>query len=158
MQQIIEQLGLTTKSRFIPYSQSRNAGGAQPSLNWEVTVLKDGKPIATVDYMAGLGHCPSYKYPLTVAKLQAVDRQCETGTYRGRKINPDAVDVLASLAMEADVIDYASFEDWAESFGYDPDSREAEKVYNACMDTALKLRSALGDDGLNQLKEAANDH
>lgn len=42
--------------------------------------------------------------------------------------------------------------------GYDPDSRKAEAIYKACLEIALKLRNALGEDGLAKLREAAQDY
>lgn len=58
-------LGLTVESVFIPYSQSRNAPGkdkknpdAWPSLNWRVTVKRNGRNVLATDYSAGAGHCP----------------------------------------------------------------------------------------------------
>lgn len=46
----------------------------------------------------------------------------------------------------------------AETFGYDPDSRSAEKVYRACMEIALKMRAALGESGLSRLNEIFQDY
>lgn len=51
----------------------------------------------------------------------------------GLKGEPSAADVLECLISDA--IGYrnaASFEDWASDYGYDPDSRAAEKTYRAC--------------------------
>lgn len=55
----------------------------------------------------------------------------------------DPLDVLGSL--QSDVMDSDSpFEDWAESLGYDTDSRKAESIWRACQDTARALRAGLG--------------
>ena len=54
------KLGLTMTADFVPWSLSRNAGEKDPSLNWKITLHKDGRPFLTTDYMAGSGHCPSY--------------------------------------------------------------------------------------------------
>jgi hypothetical protein len=34
----------------------------------------------------------------------------------------------------------------------------AEAIYNACIDIALKLRSAIGESGLSELREAFQDY
>lgn len=58
--------GITVESVFVPLSMSRNAntkderGNQVHSLNWKVTLCRNGKPILTSDYGAGMGHCPSY--------------------------------------------------------------------------------------------------
>jgi len=58
--------GITVKSEFVPYSKSRNAetkderGNPVYSLNWKVTLQRNGRDVLTTDYSAGMGHCPSY--------------------------------------------------------------------------------------------------
>lgn len=59
--------GITVESVFIPFSQSRNAntkderGNPVYSLNWRVTVKRNGRDILETDYSAGVAHCPGYK-------------------------------------------------------------------------------------------------
>ena len=55
----LENLGLTVESEFVPFSQSRNKGEKIPSLNWKVTVKRNGRDVLTVDYTAGCAHCPA---------------------------------------------------------------------------------------------------
>jgi hypothetical protein len=86
---------------------------------------------------------------------------CETGragNFGARVKAPDIRDVLYSLSMDADVLESASFEDWASNFGYDADSRKAEGIYQACLKIALQLRQLVGDAGLAQLREAFQDY
>jgi hypothetical protein len=58
--------GITLKAVFVPYSKSRNAkqtderGNPVYSLNWSVTLQRNGRDVLTTDYSAGIGHCPSY--------------------------------------------------------------------------------------------------
>ena len=63
---------------------------------------------------------------------------------------PSASDVLESLLSDAAGIenlrDGDSFEEWAAEYGYDPDSREAEKIYRAVESQTKKLERLLGDD------------
>ncbi len=58
---------------------------------------------------------------------------------------PEAADVLDCLLSDSDVENAQGFEDWAGNLGFDPDSRKAEKIYNACLKSAEKLRRFLGD-------------
>jgi len=149
---------ITVESVFIPWSRSRNKGEKQPSLNWKVTIKKDGRHVLTTDYSAGMGHAPSYKHFVSIAVMTSVKLECEHGKAAGKPILPDACDVLYSLASDASVLDYSEFENWASDFGYDTDSRKAEAIYRACLDTALKLRNGLGDAGLRALQKASQDY
>lgn len=178
MQEAMTALGLSVSAVFVPWSQSRNfdpkAGPDKRSLNWKVTLHKPGPggralTVLTTDYSAGIAHCPSYKQGTrwTVDYASAIEFETENGrTARnrpapimgGKPIMPDAAGVLASLAMDAGAIDSATYEEWAGEYGYDPDSRKGEAIYRACLETALKLRAALGDAGLQTLRNAAAEH
>jgi hypothetical protein len=60
---------------------------------------------------------------------------------------PTAHDVMQSLLSDASGIENArDFEDWADEYGYDTDSRAAEKSYQATVAEVAKLRKFLGDD------------
>lgn len=175
----IAALGLTVKADFVPFSQSRNKAEKSPSLNWRVTVQRNGRDLLTTDYSAGIGHCPSYNVkpsphwnrPDRMWRGELCAFECESGfkargftswggftSDREKPILPNPLDVLYSLHMDADVLNYATFEDWAETFGYDADSRSAEQTYRACLEIALKFRAALGEDGLAQLANIFQDY
>jgi len=172
-------LGLSVESTFVPFSQSRHAkpakGEKKPwrSINWKVRLMRQGRLIVETDYSAGLAHVPAYNVRENHAGIgksgglnligdAAVTYEIEHGRTstvhgRGAPILPDAESVIHSLVMDSDVLEYGSFEDWAGSIGYDPDSRSAESTYRTCLEIALKLRNALGDDGLSRLREACQD-
>jgi len=170
----IESLGLTIESVFVPFSQSRNKAEKMPSLNWRVTLKRDGREVLTTDYMAGPAHCPAYKRKQRATerpndRREEIAHECETGkTARraqahgailsGKPILPDPLDVLYSLTMDSDVLDYGTFEEWAGSFGYEADSRKAESIYRACLEIALKLRNGVGDAGMARLREIFEDY
>ncbi len=166
---------LTLQTEFVPFSQSRNRSEKSPSLNYRVTLQHDGRDILTTDYSMGAGHCPADKHKDRNARQYMIAFECEHGyraadvrwgrdpeAYGGNpktgKIEPLLRDVLYSLALDSGVLDAGGFESWAADLGYDADSRKAEAIYRACLDIALKLRSALGDDGLRQLCEACQDY
>lgn len=180
LERVMGELGLTVKAVFVPWSESRSARewrkenkGKIPhardmNLNWRVMLMGEGREIITTDYSAGIGHCLGYKcgavWTLDYAKV--IETECSTGKEAkmlpnsghirpGAPIVPDSASVVASLLMDGDALNYSGFEDWADSFGYDTDSRKAEKIYEACLDIALKLRNALGEDGIAKLSTAA---
>lgn len=65
---------------------------------------------------------------------------------------PTAEDVLDCLASDAAGVENArSFEDWCGEYGYDTDSRKAERIYNVVRRQADALRRLLGDDLYNTL-------
>ncbi len=161
LESAMKTLKLSVTAKFVPFSESRNNGEKHHSLNWKITVHKNGHTVLTTDYMAGSAYAPSYKQgDHTVDTTNNVKQECETGrcaTGFAKQINPDSADVVYSLVSDTDVLNYGSFEEWASSFGYDADSKSAEKTYRLCLDIALKLHSVLGDDGLRQLQEASQD-
>jgi len=60
---------------------------------------------------------------------------------------PNARDVLEALLSDAGTVDNAeSFEDWCGELGFDPDSRKAERIYNASVRQTDALKRLLGDD------------
>jgi len=56
---------------------------------------------------------------------------------------PEVDAVLDCLAMESMGAEGVTFEAWAWEYGYDTDSRKAEKVYKACAASARKLKRLL---------------
>lgn len=168
IQNVLDKYGLTVESAFVPWSKSRNAKEKNPSLNWIITLKQDGRDILTTDYSAGCGHAPSYKQGSynTIDGRDAVKWECENGyklfqdsvfKMKQNPILPNAQDVIYSLLTDSEVLDYATFEDWADSFGYDPDSRSHEKIYNACLKIALQFRR-IGESAMAELREAYQDY
>lgn len=168
-------LGLTLRTKFVPFSQSRHAANdtgdtpSKRSLNWSVTLERNGRDVLTTDYSAGIAYCPAYdqRARWTLDYTRAIVDETETGfavipnrnvIRKGKAINPDAASVIASLVLDASVLDAGGFEDWANECGYDTDSRAAEAIYRACLEIALKLRAAIGDAGLETLRAAAQDY
>jgi hypothetical protein len=65
---------------------------------------------------------------------------------------PDVMEVLDSLASDASTYENCrGFEDWAGEYGYDTDSRKAEKIYNQIGEVARKLKSFLGEAPYKEL-------
>jgi hypothetical protein len=171
-----EQHGATLYFQFVPLSASRNKDEKLPTLNWLITLKRNGRDVLTFDYSAGSAHCPTYKAsvaelggPRCLLRDSAIRSECETGKrvkvvggdqfLSGAAIPaPSVADVLYCLASDYSVIDVGGFESWASEFGYDTDSRKAEGIYRACLEQALALRGAFGDAAMSALQEAAQDY
>src|SRR5262245_61006775 len=76
---VAAELKLTMTAEFVPFSKSRNKAEKIPSLNWVVMIRRDGREVLTTDYMAGSGHCPSYKQTRDSIAAQKVAWECEHG-------------------------------------------------------------------------------
>jgi hypothetical protein len=179
LQTFIDSLGLAYKAGFVPFSKSRNdkpvKTASDLSINWRITLMRDGKELAT-DYSQGIGHLPhglgNYGNRLSVDQFNAIHHACNTGMapssgnisnttasrwnpgqWRAKLEAPKLTDVLYSLVMDSDAIEAGDFEEWADTFGYDKDSRSAEKLYKACLELGLKLRQLVGNANLDKLRE-----
>jgi len=160
----IDEQGINVTSVFVPQSRSRNAG-QDPCLNWLVTISK-GNYEFSIDYQQGVGYVPGYNYhDRSIGQKKAITEVCETGqpaVIDGKRFGgtrplkpPCVLDVLQCLLTDADVLNYPCFEDWAEMYGYDTDSRTAEKIYQECLGIALKLRSMIN---LHEMAAAFEDY
>ena len=67
----LESLKLSVDARFVPFSQSRNKAEKHKTLNWVMTVKRDGRDVLTTDYMAGMAHCPGHAAEKAPSKFQA---------------------------------------------------------------------------------------
>lgn len=156
--------GITVRIDFVPQSLSRNAG-KEPCVNWRVTFTRRGSAVP-FEYMQGSGHIPWP--PLGERSLSRtcvmgddmIRASCESGRrpgLGGKLLEaPDIADVMQSLCLDSDALNYGCFEDWASEFGYDTDSRSAEAIYRACLDTALQLRAMIGAELLATISEAVS--
>lgn len=174
--ELLERLQLRIETRFVPYSQSRNYEKKWQSLNWKVDVFVGKRKIFEgTDYTQGIGHTPAYKkkFSHTYLRDNAAYQEIESGCHakpgwsdgsfypdRKRKIEPPSLEeVMASLVMDGfDAMNHPNVESWAPDYGYDPDSRTAEKIYKECLQIGLTLRSALGDEAFRELREAYYDY
>lgn len=60
---------------------------------------------------------------------------------------PTAEEVLDNLALDAASIENApTFLEWAQEFGYNPDSRRAENIHKDVQENTKKLKNLLGDE------------
>lgn len=66
---------------------------------------------------------------------------------------PHAADVLYSLILDSSAVGQ-SFNDWCSDFGYDTDSRKAERIYHACQEGADKLSRVFNAEQRKALQTA----
>jgi len=65
---------------------------------------------------------------------------------------PEIDEVLDSLASDAaGYLNARDFDDWASEYGYDTDSRRAERIFNAVGEQVTDLRRLLGQQALQEL-------
>jgi hypothetical protein len=154
---ILNALGVDIEATYVPH---KTAAGESPTLRWIVSVRRNGRPFFETTYSAGYAHSPEYKSH-GGRVTAAVIAECETGCVYGKHSTPvpppAAADVVHSLIMDASTAD-EEFEDWASNYGYSTDSREAERIFNACGRTAAALRRAFTRDELTQLEAAFSDY
>lgn len=70
---------------------------------------------------------------------------------------PKPAEVLARICAESLEVSSDSFEGWAATYGFDPDSRKAEAIYRACHKNAEKLsRLGLDSETVQTFAELSN--
>lgn len=172
---LLQTLGLKLEAEFVPRSHSENAKATvlhEMQINWRVTLSRTGSPtVLLTTYTQGIGHLPKAlksrnQAHVTVDEYNAIVHALETREVRpvrgpiGKPTvsAPALADVMYALMLDADALNHANFEMWAAEYGYDIDSRTAERAYRACLMTGLTLRSMLGDDNLARLRDAFQDY
>lgn len=131
--ELIELYGITAESTPGQPSSNPNFPNATEYL---VTLRREGN---------GDGDHENNPAP-TWARLDGI----ETPYYMGSALTgePTALDVLACLLNDAEGYDNATdFEDWANGYGYDTDSRKAEAIYNAIAEQRGELYAWLSSSG-----------
>jgi hypothetical protein len=132
--------------------------GERDMLHWRFTFTNARNRSETFDYFTGSGCVPWQdvrkisRNRFSYQELQIIDAGWARYKYNASdlcalavkiatllKWQPDPVEVLNCIARDGDALQ-STFEDWASDFGYDADSRKAEKIYRACQDNALRLR------------------
>lgn len=73
---------------------------------------------------------------------------------------PGVADVLSCLISDGESVANAggnTFEAWCADFGYDADSRRAERTFKACAALGQKVRRLLGD-AYEGFRDSASDY
>lgn len=153
----------------------RRSDLSEQQLKYHVTLSYKGRAFVESSFQMGIGHIPYYTQGLvlTVGQWNEIKLIFKTGKCarnwpkcvddrlfmtRNLTIEPTLRDVLHCLMSDGDAINYLSFEDWADNFGYDKDSRKAEKIYQACLQTGLTFRNSIGEKKLAELRDIYQDY
>lgn len=182
----LNTLGLEYTADFVPWIESRNKPEKncqktcqdyynKMCLNWKIK-LKKFNIVLETDYTQGIGYIEildDYTKKCNKKSLHyfsVIEEICNTrknSLYRklGKTWNqapkqphPELIDVMYSLLLDADVLHFGDFEDWCSCFGYDTDSRKAEKIYNECLRIALKFIAMIGYDEIEKLRNLYSDY
>jgi hypothetical protein len=105
---------------------------------------------------------PSDREPRSDARRFDTMYHCELLAANGARLTvaivttngsrPGTAEILDALAAEAAVVEEADcFETWASQMGFDPDSRNDERIYRAARRQADCLRRMLGDADYHRL-------
>lgn len=127
-------------------------------VKWSITLTRNGATMV-VPYSTGIGHLKGYRQGERSANYgDSVRTACRTGhsprmaKFRVAAVEPKLADVLHCLLVASDVLDYSRFEDWAAEFGYDSDSRTAERTYQQCLQQSLQFRQLYSDSERETLR------
>lgn len=161
---LLAQHKVTFETKFVPTPQ-KHTRIHEYQVHWVITV--NG---AEFTYQTGIGHLPEW---VQSRGNNAIIEVVASGTLQRKPVfskydfstktshpahHPKAASVLYCLISDSDVLDYATFEEWADNYGYNPDSREAEGTYKACIENALKLRRAIGAPLIEELRTLLQDY
>lgn len=166
---LISRLGLKVESTYKPHGKTPDKYGGQDYLCWDVRLLHRGRLVVETEYSAGQGHCPSYRQgKLSIDERKRIELECKYGKHvrefspshfrTDKPIIPDTLDAVSCLLSDASALNCPSFESWADELGMDTDSRRVEQTYRQCLDIGLRLRAALGEQGLKELREYFQDY
>ena len=146
---LIKDYDIKILSDYIPMD-----GQEEPRLKWKVRLYRLNESVMELEYTAGMAHAPSYPAACSVDECRTGLRAGSTD-FKKHYIQPVARDVIQSVLLDCNALDYGCFEDWARDYGYDTDSRAAEAIYRLCLQRAVRLRANLGKEKFDALQLAA---
>lgn len=149
LDQLIKDYDIKIHADYIPMDDHE-----EPRLKWKVRLYRLNETVLEVEYTAGMAHAPSYPAACAVDECRTGLRAGSTD-FKKHYIKPDARDVIQSVLLDCNALDYGCFEDWAREYGYDTDSRAAEAIYRLCLQRAVRLRANLGKEKFDALQLAA---
>ena len=125
---------------------------------WVINVSRPPKPEFSTEFSTGVGlrvllraRPPEIiKYPRTLHAVGWMKQHCVPNP-------PEVASVFSSYLTEGGAADEC-FEDWADNFGYDKDSRKAEKAYEACKDIGFKVRGMFTPAEREELRVMLEDY
>lgn len=152
IQQTLLDMGFTIDSKLV----RDDFDGRQGSASWAVTISRNGQAMQ-VEYTAGCAH-RHYRNgkPIQLpCRGLTVDQLADNKASKPNE--PTLVDVISSVVSDTQCVAFGqTFEDFCDEFGYDEDSRSAERIFNACRDEFFGL-NRLGAN-LDELSELFQDY
>lgn len=160
-EQIVANLtarGLVLESKLICDEFDGRTGNSV----WSVTLTRNGQLFQT-EYSMGAAHRHYRKAggvcPVPFDHLSSVRYGDIELTKRSKPNQPEITDVVYSIVIDAQsVANGEAFEEWAAAMGYNDDSRQAEKCFDACRDEYFALVRLFGQDEFEELCELFQDY
>ena len=147
-----------------------------PVIRFSVVVSFKGREVYNGPFSLGCGHLDLQKRISTPSSLQSMHeawRGNRSANFKDKeawrelceliakktKLKPSMPNVVSSLVLDGGVfIDGNTFEDFCADFGYDTDSRSAEKTFRLCDDIGRALVNACGRDTVEETRELLQDY
>lgn len=126
--------------------------------SWEVRVFRPESRVFTTAYHTGIGHRVALK-PVP-KEVTAYPRTLHAVKWRQDWVKPhppEVAGVFDSFIRDGEACNQ-SFEDWADEFGYDKDSRSAEKIYEACKEIGFKMRKLFTHAEIEEMRGILEDY
>ena len=87
------------------------------------------------------------------------DTQVTVDFYTGKKVlGVTRADVIYALLSDGNVADCEDFADWANQYGYNPDSITDKLLYSLCIDNANKLNTLFTPEEIATLNDLFTDY
>jgi hypothetical protein len=147
-----------------------------PCITFDCVISKGENKVWNGPYSLGVGHVKILKplglpmefeaifytlqnKPNAQFKDKMLHARLATFLAKYQKVSPSLADVLYSILIDGSpYFDNETFEDWCANFGYDVDSRKAERMYRVCDDTGRQMVKALGREEIEKLRELFADY
>lgn len=167
-------VGAYLKAQGIAYTVTFQ--GTKKSDDWErdqfVVSFTNGKNSESFEFGTGIGNrieVSKNDYKLSSKQIESVralkdligtDRLDQTVLELAGKVyavKPTQASVLYCLFLDADC-GSESFDDFCDNYGYNADSMKDFKVYQACMETAKKIRKLFTSEQRETLRDMLQDY
>ena len=152
---LIKQSGLTIEcSKGAP----KNPQMPDTHVGWTCKIFYSGKGWANGPSMDVPFYQSEYAYG-TKPRYFDYPYQEREWERKNKRPAPTLEDVLSCLVMDASGYENSrNFEDWASDYGFDTDSRTAERTYQTVAEQSKALRHLLGHKRYAEYMNAENDY
>ena len=180
VESILEANGITMTATSIPNRTDGIKAFSNSAMHWQICFERNGYKMAFQYSMGGAHRMWSKSAPSKwhrLGKNPHIPNKPKTGeqlsysqTMPGLPIlfhdfvknnsepmPPKVTDVLHSLCMDMDCLDYP-FEEWAENMGMDSDSISDKNTWENSVNQSIEARSFFGPVLINELRDAVQDY